>query len=86
MSERDITLLAVVHTIIGTKGRLYYYQGNFYMPLLLRGDQNGLVKKAIRLFKRENRALIESDRAHRGYMTLVEIFDDQMTNTPQLEN
>ena len=60
----------------GFASRLYYYQGNFYMPLMLRGDQVGKVKRAIREFKAANQELIDRDRSHPDYKTLLQIFDE----------
>ena len=58
---------------------LYYYQGNFYMPLTLHGGDLARVKKAIRIFSRENKQLIASDRGHDDYQTTLEIFDELFT-------
>lgn len=60
------------------KGRLYYYQGNFYHPLTLHGDTVGKVRRAIRDFKTANKALVAADRASPDYRNLVQIFDDHL--------
>lgn len=80
MSEDDITILPSVLAITGQKGRLYYYQGNFYYPLALHGSEIGRVRKAIREFTRQNKQLIEADRSSSSYRTIVEIFDDQFAS------
>lgn len=77
MTEHDHTLLSSVLSMTGTRGRLYYYQGNFFHPLELHGSQVGRVKRAIRQFARDNRQMIERDRADPAYRTLPELMDDQ---------
>lgn len=74
MNENDITIMNL-DTV--PKSRLYYYQGNFYYPLELSGKWIGIVKGAIRKFKKENAAMIEADRKHPEYKTIVQIFDEQ---------
>lgn len=73
--DEDITLLSEVRTMTGQRGRLYYYKGNFYMPLNLDGAYISKVKVAIRKFKKENKELITKDRESDGYMEILEIFD-----------
>ena len=60
------------------KGWLYYYQGNFYHPLDINGATVGKVRGLIRKFKKANKELVDRDRSHPDYKTLVEIFDEQM--------
>jgi hypothetical protein len=55
------------------KGRLYYYQGNFYHPLDLVGNSVGLVKRGIREFLAKNKDMVARDRASPDYKTLVEL-------------
>ncbi len=74
----DTTLLKPVYGITGQKGRLYYYQGNFFMPLTLRGDQVGPVKRAIRQFDKANPGRIDRDRTHPDYKSLTRLFDEQL--------
>lgn len=57
------------------KGRLYYFQGNFFHPIDLVGNSIGLVKRGIREFKRDHKALVASDRAHPNYRTPMELCD-----------
>lgn len=85
MTDGDITLLAEVYSINNTKGRLYYYQGNFFMPLILRGDQSGRVKRAMRVFTQTHRKMIDDDRADQNYKTLMELFDEQINEGEQNE-
>ena len=59
----------------GQKGRLYYYQGNFFHPLELVGSSVGLVKRGIREFMRDHAALVASDRADPEYRTLMQLAD-----------
>lgn len=59
----------------GQKGRLYYFQGNFFHPMDLKGDNVGRVKGAIRKFMQANRAMVDRDRAAPGYLTLVQLAD-----------
>lgn len=56
--------------------RVYYYQGNFYHPLSLFGDEPGKVRKAIRDFIKQNQKAFKADRTNPEYKTLVEIFDE----------
>lgn len=79
MSAKSKIILRDLKTSPESGGhRLYYFQGNFYHPLVLWGNDKGRVAKAIRMFKINNRALVENDRAHPDYKTLPEIFDAQM--------
>lgn len=75
MSEDDITIMQLPTV---PRSRLYYYQGNFYHPLDLPGACVGLVKRGIREFMKANRAMVERDRAHPDYKSLVQLFDEQM--------
>lgn len=75
----DITILPHVMSIAGQRGRLYYYQGNFHHPLFLHGNDVAAVKKAIRMFTKENREMIEADRAKPEYRTVLELFDEQLS-------
>ena len=68
----------ICNLVDGQTGSLYYYQGNFYHPLTPLGRNIGKIKGGIRKFMRDNRALVESDRAHPEYRTLVELMDAQM--------
>jgi len=70
----DITLLDLTYN--GRyRGRLYYYMGNFFYPVDLPGDLPGKVLGAIRRFMKENRAMVEADRAKPDYKTLLELAD-----------
>ena len=80
MTENDITLLTLTPVMMNQpKGRVYYYQGNFFHPLFLAGDQIGKVKRAIREFCKANAPMIKADRAHPDYKNLLEIFDEQVS-------
>lgn len=59
----------------GQPGSVYYYFGNFYHPLDLKGANVGLVKRLKREFAQSHKALIKSDRAHPDYKTILELFD-----------
>lgn len=61
--------------LTGQKGRLYYFQGNFFHPLTLRHGSIGLVKRGIREFMRDHKAMVASDRAHPNYRTPMELCD-----------
>lgn len=63
--------------LIDQTGTLYYYQGNFYHPLELKGSSPGLIKRGIRDFIKANKSLFESDRASPDYKNVVELFDEQ---------
>lgn len=76
MDENEVPILDTVIAFNSMKGRLYYYQGNFFHPLWLAGCEIGRVKKAIRVFKKEHKTMIDADRAHPEYKTLVELFDE----------
>lgn len=79
MSEKRITLLKdLKSTPDGADHWLYYYQGNFFYPLSLFGRHKGRAARAIRMFKYNHRAMVDNDRAHPDYKTLVELFDEQM--------
>ncbi len=58
--------------------RLYYYQGNFFHPMELRGAQVGLVKRKIREFMKANAKLVAADRADPEYKTILQLFDEQV--------
>lgn len=73
ISQDEIHIL----NLVSQKGRLYYYQGNFYYPLDLKGSSPGLIKRGIRDFMANNADLIARDRADPDYKTAVELFDDQ---------
>jgi len=77
MSEQDITLIEFPPQRGRGRSRLYYYQGNFFMPLTLINDEVGKVKRAIREFCKKNADLVKTDRAHPSYKNLVELFDEQ---------
>jgi hypothetical protein len=55
------------------KGRLYYFQGNFFHPLELVGASVGKVKRGIREFMRDHHQLVARDRASPDYRTLVQL-------------
>lgn len=80
MGPDHITLLRDLSTPRSENHSLYYYQGNFYYPMTLSGADPGRVKKAIRIFTRENKELIEADRAHPNYKTKIQLFDEQEAN------
>lgn len=71
-----MTLSADEHHILrltSQKGRLYYFQGNFFHPLDLVGDSIGKVKRGIREFLRDHAPLVARDRASPDYRTLVQL-------------
>ncbi len=79
MSEDDITILPSVRAMAGPSGRLYYYQGNFYYPFTLHGSEVGRVRKAIRQWRKENTERVARDRADPSYRTIVQLFDEGVT-------
>lgn len=62
------------------KSTLYYYKGNFYYPNDLKDEWVGRVRGAIRKFLKENKEMVERDRKDPSYKTLVQLFDEQMSN------
>lgn len=72
--------MIVIAKLTAQSGYLYYYQGNFYHPLDLVGDSVGKVKRGIREFMRDNKELVETDRASPDYKTLLQLFDEQYPN------
>jgi hypothetical protein len=85
--SEDITILKDLRTLApGSKpnNRLYYYQGNFFLPISLHGGDYGRVKKAIRIFVKDNNELITKDRAHPDYKTRLDLFDEQMKQSETL--
>lgn len=76
MTENEIHILDLPRPGRLPNSRLYYYQGNFFYPFDLMGNEPGRVKKAIRTFMKENGALVASDRADLGYKTLMELCDE----------
>lgn len=73
----DITILAEVRTKKQMKGRVYYYQGNFFQSLTLAKKDEVRARRAITDFKIANRDMINADRSRPGYQTLVELHDEQ---------
>jgi hypothetical protein len=71
-----MTLSTEEHHILrlsAQKGRLYYFQGNFFHPMDLVGDSIGKVKRGIREFMRDNQQLVDADRSSPDYRTLVQL-------------
>ena len=75
MTTDDITIMQLDTR---PRSRLYYYQGNFYHPLDLQGKFLGQVRGAIRRFTKANKEMVERDRSHPDYLTLVQLFDSQV--------
>ncbi len=59
-------------------GTLQYYQGNFFMPLEMDYDEWVRVKNLIKQFRRNNKALVDADRAHPDYKSYRELVADLM--------
>lgn len=74
MSQEEVHIL----NLVSQAGRLYYYQGNFYHPLELKGNSPGLIRKGIRDFMANHAELVSADRASPEYKTLVDLFDEQV--------
>lgn len=53
--------------------RIYYYQGNFFHPINLVGNQQGLVLRAIRNFIKTNKTMVDRDRKNSNYRTLEQL-------------
>lgn len=65
----------------GMQYRVYYYFGNFYSPLSgIPLQDKSRINRLIQNFMQDNKSMIERDRAHPDYKTLVELFDEQMVN------
>ena len=77
-TNKDITILTSVLTKKRMRGRLYYYQGNFYYPLGLIKKDEDRVRRAITNFKIKNRDMIIQDQSHPNYKTILEIHDEQV--------
>ena len=72
MTDQEIELLA---DLPSQPGRLYYYQGNFFCPLVLHGAAVGQVKRRIRQFHKTHADLIKSDRSSPDYLDLTQLAD-----------
>lgn len=73
MSEIEYSVLTLPPMRFRKSGRVYYYQGNFFYPLNLVDNQQGLVLRAIREFTKKHKSMIDSDRKHPNYKTLTEL-------------
>lgn len=73
LSTKEITLLSCVPAMTGQKGRLYYFQGNFFHPLTPHGGSVSQIKRAIREFHKTHAKLIASDRASPDYLDLTQL-------------
>jgi hypothetical protein len=80
MTQNEIHILRLT----AQKGRLYYYQGNFFHPIDLVGSSPGLVRRGIRDFMKANAALVKSDRADPAYKSFPQLFDEQMKQFAEL--
>ena len=78
MAENEITIIRNIKGSRGLSARVYYYQGNIFMPMTIHGGDISRVKKAIMKFIRDNRELIAKDRSDPGYMSLAELAQEQM--------
>lgn len=74
----DITIADKVGTVSGQYGRVYYFEGNIFMPLTIHGGDAGRVNGAIKRFIKQNRERIRADRARPDYKTLTQLFDEQV--------
>lgn len=87
MSEDDVTILDDVivayvrkkpgFTRVAVHSRVYYYQGNFFYAISPQPDQLGRIRGAIRKFRKENRELVDKDRAHPDYRSIPQLLDEQ---------
>ena len=73
--SEEIPILGSAQTKTRQVGRVYYYQGNIFQPLTLANSEIRRVEKAIRIFLRENRELVDADRAHPDYVPLPDLMD-----------
>lgn len=79
LSEDDITIGTFRSRF--TKGnagyRVYYYQGNIFIPLETPGADAGKIRGAISRWLEDpkNAARVKRDRAHPDYRTLMELAD-----------
>lgn len=55
------------------RGRLYYFQGNFFHPLNLTANEPGLIARGIREFSKLNKSMIAAHRADPDYKTLEDL-------------
>lgn len=75
LSTKDITILQIP-PVKGRQGyRVYYYQGNIFMPVDVNLKKNDQVRVAMGRFLRANKELVASDRASPEYRTLMELAD-----------
>ncbi|PHS13507.1 MAG: hypothetical protein COA78_07145 [Blastopirellula sp.] len=73
----DVTLLPDVRANTMQKGRLYYYMGNFLMPMNIHGGEIARVRRAINKFCKEFTHEIRRDRDRKDFKTILEWFDEQ---------
>ena len=84
MESQDITIYC--GRFNGQFYRLYYYQGNFYYPLFLKGKERDRVKNLVRSGGGIWPEKIKEDRAHPDYKTKLQLFDEQMEASDETEN
>ena len=75
LSTVDITILKVPAVKGRQPYRVYYYQGNIFMPVDVNLKKNDVVRVAVGRFLRANKELVASDRASPDYRTLMELAD-----------
>lgn len=62
-------------TLPSGRGRLYYFQGNFFHPLNLTANEPGLIARGIREFSKQHKSMIAAHRADPDYKTLEDLGD-----------
>lgn len=73
----DIEILKLPKLANGLSGgRVYYHEGNIFMPLDATSRYPGKIKRAIREFMRDNKDRIIADRGKPGYKNLMELMDE----------
>ena len=75
MLIEDITILSVVPCIKGTTGRLYYYKGNFFYPIMVTKKTRAKIITTIRNFSRKNSNRIQQDRQQPDYVSKVKLIE-----------
>lgn len=56
-------------------GGLHYFQGNFFHTLNLTGGFPGIIAYEIRKFVKENKTLVDKDRASPDYLRMDQLAD-----------
>lgn len=75
MENKEYHILDFRADYHGVRGRLYYYQGNFFYPLSLSKMGPGILERGIRQFTKDHKAMIDRDRKDPSYRSIGELVD-----------